>query len=89
MPGVIVPTHGGRLELLNQNPDHIDEDDDVDLGGADAHTNNKSTQAHASTHTHIENARNTKVLMPAESFLPLCPALTKFLIFIKVQDVSE
>lgn len=31
MSGVIVSSHGWRFQLLNQNPDHIDEDDYVDL----------------------------------------------------------
>lgn len=33
MPSVIVAGHGWRLQLLHQNPDHIDENDYVDLGG--------------------------------------------------------
>lgn len=31
MSSVIVPGHGRRFKLLDQNPDHIDEDDYVDL----------------------------------------------------------
>lgn len=31
MSSVIVSSHGWRFQLLNQNPDHIDEDDYVDL----------------------------------------------------------
>lgn len=33
MSSVIVPGHGWRFKLLNQNPDHVDEDDNVDLVG--------------------------------------------------------
>lgn len=37
MSSVIVSSHGRRFKLLNQNPDHIDEDDDVDLVEIYAH----------------------------------------------------
>lgn len=31
MSSVVVPGYGGRFELLDEDADHIDEDDDVDL----------------------------------------------------------
>lgn len=31
MSGVVVSCHGWRFQLLDQNPDHIDEDDYVNL----------------------------------------------------------
>lgn len=31
MTCVTVPGHGGRFQLLDQNPDHVDKDDNVDL----------------------------------------------------------
>lgn len=43
MSGVTVSSHCWRFELLNQNPDYIDEDDNVDLQYTCTH---KHTQIH-------------------------------------------
>lgn len=47
--GVIVACYGGRFELLNQDPDYVDEDDDVDL---------EEKYAHVCTITHIIECRH-------------------------------
>lgn len=37
MSGVVVSCHGWRFQLLDQNPDHVDEDDYVDLAKKQTH----------------------------------------------------
>lgn len=48
MSSVIVPDHGWRFKLLNQNPDHVDEDDYVDL--VEIHATHIITQEREKTH---------------------------------------